>query len=108
MAVTTQARPLGPWIGGAPAETGAARLTPLISPNDEGVAAEMVESDAALVDRAVMSAHAAFLAHERTILATRIGWLNAIADAVVADEARIVDSLIRLIGKPRRAATFEA
>jgi acyl-CoA reductase-like NAD-dependent aldehyde dehydrogenase len=107
-ATATGVKPLGPWIGGAPAAIGAAPLSPLISPIDERVAAEMVESDAALVDRAVRTAHRAFLAHEQATMATRIGWLNALADAVAAEEARIIESLVRLIGKPRRAATFEA
>ena len=107
-ATATRSKPLAPWIGGEPAARGAASLSPLVSPIDEQVAAEMVDSDAGLVDRAVTDAHRAFLAHEGATMAVRIGWLEALADAIAGEEARIVDSLIRLIGKPRRAATFEA
>jgi len=37
-----------------------------------------------------------------------VGWLMAMADAIDKAESGIVESLIRTIGKPRRAATFEA
>ena len=40
--------------------------------------------------------------------AKRVEWLNAAADAIDKIEDEIVRSLIRFIGKPRRAATFEA
>lgn len=110
MAATTltEAKPLRPWIGGAYHDSIQPTLSPLVSPIDEQVAAEMVMSDAATIDAAVTNAHRAFLAHEHATIATRIAWLNEAAEAVASEEARIVRSLIRLIGKPRRAATFEA
>ena len=37
-----------------------------------------------------------------------MAWLAAAADAIDKIEGELVASLIRFIGKPRRAATFEA
>lgn len=97
-----------PWVGGVANGTGSAAFSPLISPVDETIAAQMVESDAAIVDAAVQSAHRAYRAHQHATTATRLAWLAAAADAMDKIEAALVASLIRLVGKPRRAATFEA
>src|SRR5947207_13884320 len=97
---------LMPWIGG-PAQFEAA-YSPLICPIDETVASQIIESDAKVVDAAVKHAHAAFLTHRDTTTAKRIEWLLAAADAIDKIEGELVRSLIRFIGKPRRAATFEA
>src|SRR5437588_4951104 len=97
---------LMPWIGG-PVEF-KADFSPLICPTDESVASQMIESDAAVVDVAVRHAHAAFLAHQDATTVKRIEWLLAAADAIDKIEGELVRSLIRFIGKPRRAATFEA
>ena len=77
-------------------------------PIDETVGSEIIESDAAVVDAAVKHAHAAYLKHQDATIAKRVEWLNAAADAIDKIEAELVRSLIRVIGKPRRAATFEA
>ena len=97
---------LMPWIGG-PVKFEAG-FSPLICPIDESVASHMIESDAKVVDAAVEHAHAAFLKHQDTTTAKRVEWILAAADAIDKVEAEIVRSLIRFIGKPRRAATFEA
>jgi acyl-CoA reductase-like NAD-dependent aldehyde dehydrogenase len=97
---------LMPWIGG-PAQFEAA-YSPLICPIDETVASQIIESDTKVVDAAVKHAHAAFLAHRDATTAKRVEWLLAAADAIDKIEGGLVRSLIRLIGKPRRAATFEA
>src|SRR3989442_8455189 len=68
----------------------------------------MIESDAAVIDAAVKQAHAAFLKHRDATTAKRVEWLLAAADAIDKIEGELVRSLIRFIGKPRRAATFEA
>ncbi len=98
---------LMPWIGGSAAAAGAA-FSPLISPIDETVASHMIESDAGIVDAAVKHSHQAFLANQDATIAQRVGWLLAAADAMDKIEAELVRSLIRVIGKPRRASTFEA
>src|SRR6185436_3325394 len=74
----------------------------------ESVASHMIESDAKVVDAAVKHAHAAFLQHQDATAAKRVEWLLAAADAIDRIEGEIVRSLILFIGKPRRAATFEA
>src|ERR1044071_1594050 len=97
---------LMPWIGGP--VTFEAGLSPLVCPTDESVASHMIESDAKVVDAAVKHAHAAFFKHQEATTAKRIEWLWAAADAIDKIEGELVRSLIRFIGKPRRAATFEA
>ena len=97
---------LMPWIGG-PAKFDAG-LSPLVCPTDDSVASHMIESDAKVVDAAVKHSHAAFLQHQDATAAKRVEWLLAAADAIDKIEGEIVRSLILFIGKPRRAATFEA
>src|SRR5215510_1021855 len=97
-----------PWIGGAPASASELKFSPLISPIDEKAVAEVAESDAAVIDAAVRNAHAAYLANRESTVAQRVAWLNAAADAIEKAEKAIVESLVVAIGKPRRAATFEA
>ena len=97
---------LMPWIGG-PVKFEAG-LSPLVCPIDETVASQIIESDAKIVDAAVKHAHAAFLKHQDATTAKRVEWLLAAADVIDKIEGELVRSLIRFIGKPRRAATFEA
>src|SRR5258705_12995230 len=96
-----------PWIGGKSKEFPGATLAPLVSPVDESVVADMVDADALAVDAAVANAHAAYLAHQETTTAKRVEWLMAAADAVDKIEPEVVAALIRVLGKPKRAATFE-
>jgi len=98
---------LMPWIGGT-TDAGGAAFSPLVSPIDDTVASHMVESDAGIVDAAVKHAHRAYVANQEATTAKRVEWLMAAADAMDKIEAELVRSLIRVIGKPRRAATFEA
>jgi acyl-CoA reductase-like NAD-dependent aldehyde dehydrogenase len=97
---------LMPWIGGATKFD--APFSALVCPIDDKVESEIIESDAKVIDTAVRHAHAAFLEHRDATVARRVGWLNAAADAIDRIESDLVRSLIRFIGKPRRAATFEA
>ena len=97
---------LMPWIGGV--KKFDADFSALVCPIDDSVASEIIESDAKVVDAAVKHAHAAFLAQRETTIAKRVEWLLAAADAIDKIEDELVRSLIRFIGKPRRAATFEA
>jgi acyl-CoA reductase-like NAD-dependent aldehyde dehydrogenase len=97
-----------PWIGGIASVPPSAAFSPLVSPIDESVASHMIESDAAVIDAAVKHAHKAYMAHHDATTAKRLEWLHAAADAMDKIEAELVRSLIRVIGKPRRAATFEA
>ena len=97
------------WIGGKKMNvpSSVARID-LLSPVDGSVTYRMPEAGADLVDAAVKNAAAAFDAHRYASTATRLAWLEAIAKTVAANTGPIVDSIVRAIGKPRRAATFEA
>src|SRR5947208_3724038 len=97
---------LMPWIGG-PVKFDAG-FSPLLCPIDDSIASQMIESDAAVVDAALRHAHCAFLEYQDETTAKRVEWLLAAADAIDKIEGELVRSLIRFIGKPRRAATFEA
>ncbi len=97
-----------PWIGGAAPVAPETAFSPLICPIDESIASQIVESDAAIIDTAVKHAHGAYQKHHDATTAKRVEWLLAAADAIDKIEAELVRSLIRDIGKPRRAATFEA
>src|SRR5262249_17971459 len=80
----------------------------LVCPIDDTVASQIIESDAKVVDAAVKHAHAAFLKHQDATTGKRVEWLLAAADAIDKIEGELVRSLIRFIGKPRRAATSAA
>src|SRR5215203_603263 len=96
------------WIGGAASPAPGATFSPLVSPIDETSASQIIESDGTVIDAAVKHAHAAYLKHMDAPAAKRIEWLLAAADGIDKIEDALVRSLIRDIGKPRRAATFEA
>ncbi|WP_185961204.1 aldehyde dehydrogenase [Telmatospirillum sp. J64-1] len=79
----------------------------IVSPIDEQVVATFPDSDASVVNAAVRNAQEAFQAHRKSSLAERAQWLTAAAAEIERDQDRLVEILIRHIGKPRRAAGFE-
>ena len=99
---------LGPWIGGRMSDAASGPVIELISPVDGGPAGEVLKAGEAEVASAVENAHQAFREHRRATAASRAGWLHAAAREVEAIGDELVNSMIRCIGKPRRAATFEA
>ncbi len=100
---------LGAWIGGRTvAVPDAVARIELRSPVDGSLSYRLPDAGADLVEAAVGNAAAAFEAHRHVPTATRIAWLEAMARTVAANTGPIVDSIVRAIGKPRRAATFEA
>ncbi|HXS42844.1 MAG TPA: aldehyde dehydrogenase family protein, partial [Stellaceae bacterium] len=98
---------LNPWIGGKSREF-SGKASHLVSPVDERIIGEIAECDSTIVANAVENAHAAFLANLERMPAERAKWLNDAAARLEQAESEILESLIRCIGKPRRAATFEA
>ncbi len=100
-------RRLNPWIGGEIRNFGG-KVSPLICPIDESVVAEIAECGAEVVSAAAGNAHATFLVNRERTSAERAKWLNDAAGELEKSESQILESLIRCIGKPRRAATFEA
>lgn len=94
------------FISGAEApQDGSAQ--PLVSPVDLKPYAELVETPAATIAAAIEAAHAAYLAHRKSTLAQRAGWLTAAAAAIDKCADDIVAMLVTDIGKPKKAAKFE-
>lgn len=98
---------LSPFVGGSDVAVAGPSIE-LVSPVDGGQTAAVAEASEDDVARAVESAHAAYRAHRFASVAARADWLNRMADAIDRQTDRIVEAMIRTIGKPRRAATFEA
>jgi len=101
-------RLLTAWVGGRYLDSGNGPVVELISPWGGGKAATIHIGEAAGVEAAVASARAAFIANRGASVADRAGWLEAAASEVEHASEAIVEAAIRDIGKPRRAAKFEA
>jgi acyl-CoA reductase-like NAD-dependent aldehyde dehydrogenase len=99
---------LSAWIDGKPHEGGSAGGFDLVSPVTGDTLYRIVENDDSTINAAVESAHRAFLMHRKSTIAQRVTWLEALARAFEQDAARITDMIVHTIGKPRRAANFEA
>lgn len=98
---------LVPFVGGKPLPTGAPAQQ-LLSPIDLRPHAALAESPQQAIDAAVADSHAAYVAQRRASVATRVQWLNAAAAKLDGAVPELIEMLIADIGKPRRAATFEA
>ena len=96
------------YLGGASAWEGesCAELE-IVDPWLGGVAAVLECGGEGAVDRAVRAAQAAYLENRGRTRACRAGWLEAAADLIAANEARLTDLAVRMIGKPCKAAKFE-
>lgn len=96
-----------PWISGAAYDGSHTATEALISPWDGAHVADVVMADDAIVDAAVSSAQAAYLAHRLEPMVTRSQWLKAAADEADKVKDEIIETTVKALGKPRRAATFE-
>ncbi len=96
------------WIDGKAVEPAGDSGFDLVSPLTGGTLYRIIESADATIDAAVQSARRAYVANRRSTIAQRAGWLEALAKAFEQDAARITDMIVATIGKPRRAASFEA
>ena len=96
------------WIDGRRSEGAATNGFDLTSPVTGETLYRIVENDEATIDEAVESAYRAYRAHRKSTIAQRVAWLEALAKAFEQDAARITDMIVNTIGKPRRAANFEA
>lgn len=79
----------------------------LIRPQDGVKTASLVEAGSAGVERAVISARAAFLAHRKSSLHQRAAWLRSAASMLTADVDRIATLISEDVGKPIRIARIE-
>jgi acyl-CoA reductase-like NAD-dependent aldehyde dehydrogenase len=96
------------WIGGKRSEGATDAGFDLASPVTGDTLYRIVENDEATINEAVESAHRAYITHRKSPIAQRVAWLEALAKAFEQDCARITDMIVHTIGKPRRAANFEA
>ncbi|CAM3408209.1 Aldehyde dehydrogenase domain-containing protein [Bordetella sputigena] len=85
----------------------AGEVLPFISPVDSSSGGDLIDAPDEVVARAVGDAAHAFEAARKLSTADRMAWLSKAAEAIEANAAALVDLIIRDIGKPRRAATFE-
>jgi acyl-CoA reductase-like NAD-dependent aldehyde dehydrogenase len=76
-------------------------------PQDNAVTGQIAEAGAEGVADAVASAKAAFLAHRKTAMSIRIGWLKAAAAAMRGSVDEIAALISEDVGKPIRMARFE-
>jgi acyl-CoA reductase-like NAD-dependent aldehyde dehydrogenase len=98
---------LMPRIGGASLDVALPTLDQT-SPIDGSALWRAVQSDADTAAAAVAAAQRAFAAHRRTPVATRAAWLEQAAAKILVAKEDIARSIVAAVGKPLRAAMFEA
>ncbi len=96
------------WIDGKYYEEKPNAVTTINSPWDNRPAVQYHMGGDIAVDAAVESARLAYLKNRKSSAMARKEWLSKAADEVEKAAEDIVTSAIRAIGKPRRAAKFEA
>jgi glyceraldehyde-3-phosphate dehydrogenase (NADP+) len=105
--VDTGSGPWRPWIGGGEDRSHPRATAVSVAPFDGRLVAEVEQADAADVERAVAVAEGSWDAHRRAPGHERAAWLRAAADRLEAISGALVDSLVALIGKPRKLSAFE-
>jgi acyl-CoA reductase-like NAD-dependent aldehyde dehydrogenase len=101
-------RQLSAWIDGKSVESTGGAGFDIVSPLTSETLYRIVETDDRTMNAAVQSARRAYLANRRSTIAQRAAWLEALAKAFEQDAALITEMIVTTIGKPRRAASFEA
>lgn len=97
----------GPRIGGRDASDGDRQVVPVPAPFDDRELAQVEQCSASDVDLAVTSAHEAYVEHRRTPSHVRAAWLHDAADAVDAAATTLIDTLVHVLGKPRKMSEGE-
>ena len=77
-------------------------------PQDGALIGRIAEAGAEGVNDAVISASDTFRRHRKTTLATRLGWMKSAAQALRDASGEIADLICEDVGKPIKAARFEA
>lgn len=98
---------IGFHIGGAPESDAAAQIRSIINPWTGGVAYDVEHVNEATLERAVATAHEAYVANRSRAAHERATWLRDAADAMLEVRGELTDILIETIGKPRKAANAE-
>ena len=96
------------WIDGKYFEAKPNAVTTINAPWDNQLAAQYHLGGDVAVDVAVESARSAYLENRKSSAMARKEWLLKAADEVEKAAEDIVISAVHAIGKPRRAARFEA
>ena len=78
------------------------------APQTGQVTARIRDCGAATVDRTVRSAAAAFARHRKAPRHQRVGWIRAASAALQAHQEELAQIVCEDVGKPIRAARFEA
>ena len=97
----------GPWIAGVERSSSERKVAGVPSPVDGTELAQVEQGSDADVAEAVTSAHAAFLDHRASTGRQRADWLQAAADALESVKSDLTDTLVRVLGKPRRMSAGE-
>ncbi|WP_170565488.1 aldehyde dehydrogenase family protein [Ruegeria atlantica] len=96
------------WIGGTTVDFAGSGNAQLVSPWDRSNVFQVQCGDEDAVNQAVESAFSTFTANKKATALQRREWLLAAADEVEKSVEEIARSSVRAIGKPIRAARFEA
>ncbi|QGN54026.1 aldehyde dehydrogenase family protein [Novosphingobium sp. Gsoil 351] len=95
------------WIGGCVVAPGSGTYFDDLNPIDDSCYARVAVGNADDVDRAVETAHQAFLKHRDMTAAVREGWMAKAAEIMERDAALFQDVLVDEIGSPIAKAGFE-
>jgi acyl-CoA reductase-like NAD-dependent aldehyde dehydrogenase len=107
MAAVPHPSTLDAFIAGRVVEASGPTLR-LVSPNDLSEYGSLRETPEALIGQAVEDAHRAYREHRRASTAERARWLEGMAAAIEGAQDELLALLISDIGKPHKAAKFEA
>ncbi len=96
-----------PWIGGGADRSRSRSTATCVAPFDGRLLAEVEQADGADIDRAVATAEQAWRARRRAAAHERAAWLRQAADAIEGVAPALVDTLVAVVGKPRRLCAAE-
>jgi acyl-CoA reductase-like NAD-dependent aldehyde dehydrogenase len=80
---------------------------PLVTPIDLSTTGQLIDAPGAVVEQAVESAWQAWRGARSLAAAQRLAWLAQAATLIEQHAAELVELIVRDIGKPHRAASFE-
>lgn len=95
------------WIKDSAAPA-AGKAFAFVEPQTGSTPYEIEETPAQVLDAAVAAAQEAFTRHKKATIAERTGWLNLLAQVLEAQAGVLAQIICEDVGKPMRAAKFEA
>lgn len=97
----------GPWVGGGEQRDDSRPADAVVAPHDGRTLAQVDRVFVDEVASAVTTAQEAFIKHRREPAHVRRSWLQAAADAIEATADDLTDTLVHVLGKPRRMSAGE-